>query len=400
MRPLRGGISKKKKKKNKVETKFDPNGSQVSAPSLPHTLDWWNEFSNRLTGSLSEVKETATFESLFKFSRKTFNYICSFVKDDLMAKSTYFIDIHGKPLSLNDCVAIALRRLSSGDSLSIVGDSLGVHQSTVAQITWRFVESMEEKGLHHLRWPVTESENEDVKSNFFDKTGLPNCCGAISTTHILMSFSLDESNGVWCDSENKHSMLLQAIVGSDMRFLDVVAGWPGSLSDSVVLRNSSFYTLVQESKRLSGKKMKMKSEEEEPGKELGEYLVGGEGFPLLPWLLTPYRGKELSDSQVGLNKRISVAQVIAERAFTRLKENWRIIQGVMWRPDKNRLPRIILVCCILHNILIDFEDEVQMNMPVSHDSSLYKPRACKDNDKCGLREMVSLQLSRKLDPRQ
>ncbi|XP_047326148.1 protein ALP1-like [Impatiens glandulifera] len=324
-----------------------------------------------------------------------FNYICSLVKDDWVKKCSYFIDIHGKPLSLDDCVAIALKRLSSGDSLSIVGDSLGVNKSTVAHITWRFVEVMEERGLHHLSWPTSESENEEVKSKFFDKTGLPNCCGVIDTTRVLMSSSLDKSNGVWCDSENNHSMLLQAIVGPDMRFLDVVTGWPGSLSDSVVLRNSSFFTLVEESKRLSGRKIKITLEE-----EFGEYLVGGEGYPLLPWLLTPYRGKELSDSQIGLNKRIYDAQVIAKRAFTRLKENWRIIQGVMWRPDKNRLPRIILVCCILHNILIDFEDEVQMNMSASNDSILYKPRVYKDNDKCGLREMVCLHLSKKVHPSQ
>ncbi|XP_047324124.1 protein ALP1-like [Impatiens glandulifera] len=386
----------KKRKKKKV----NPNGFFFSAPSLSQQpLDWWNEFSKRLTGTLSsESKEPCNFESLFKMSRKTFNYICSLVKHDLMAKSTYFVDIHGKPLSLNDCVAVALRRLSSGDSLSIIGESLSINQSTVAQITWRFVEAIEERGLHHLHWPETESsEAEDIKSKF-DKLGLPNCCGVVDTTRIVMSFSLDESNNIWRDRDNKHSMILQAIVGPDMRFLDVVSGWPGSLSESVALKNSSFFTLAEESKRLNGKRIKLSDDQE--GKELQEYIVGHAGFPLLAWLLTPYNGNtKLSDSQRGLNKQIFAAQGIAKTALFRLKETWKIIGGMMWRPDKNRLPRIILVCCILHNILIDLEDEVQMKNPVAYNyhKSSCKSRVYKEGSKSasGLREMVCLQLSRK-----
>ncbi|CBI31718.3 unnamed protein product, partial [Vitis vinifera] len=307
----------------------------------------------------------------------------------MMAKPANFSASNGNPLSLNDRVAIALRRLSSGESFSIVGDSFGVNQSTVAQITWKFVESMEVRGLHHLQWPSTEADMEETKSSFEKIRGLPNCCGAVDTTHISMSLStMGTSNKVWIDHQKKHSMILQAIVDPEMRFRDVITGWPGSLSESCVLQNSGFFKLSEEGKRLNGKMIELSE-----GTYLREYIVGDAGFPLLPWLLTPYQGKGLSDFQSEFNKRHFATRMVARRALARLKEMWRIIQGVMWRPDTNKLPRIILVCCLLHNIVIDLEDGVQDEMPFSykHDPG-YRQRSCESVDKTAFIQRENLSL--------
>lgn len=350
-------------------------------------------FSNAL-GPLLQSKKMK-FESVFKISRKTFSYICSLVKEDMMAKASNFVDLNGKPLSLNDQVAVALRRLSAGESLSSIGDSFKMNQSTVSQLTWRFVESMEERGLHHLHWPSTETEMEEIKSKFEKIRGLPNCCGAIDTTHIMMTLpTMDPSSDVWLDHEKNCSMILQAIVDPEMRFRNVITGWPGSLNDDIVLRSSGFFKLCGEGKMLNGKKMVLPE-----GTELGEYIVGDAGFPLLPWLLTPYRGKHLPDFQAEYNKRLFATKMVAQRALARLKEMWKIIHGVMWKPDKHKLPRIILVCCILHNIVIDMEDEMQDELPLSHHHDTgYHQLNSESVDKSALilREKLSLQLSGKL----
>lgn len=348
-------------------------------------------------GPFSESKKSKKFESVFKISRKTFDYICSLVKEDMEARQSSFAFSNGKPLSLNDMVAVALRRLSSGESLSCIGDLFGLNQSTVSQVTWRFVESMEERGLHHLKWPSTEAEMEDVKSKFEKIRGLRNCCGAIDITHIVMNIpAVDPSNNVWFDREKNYSMILQAIVDPEMRFRDIITGWPGSLSDALVLQSSGFFKLAEEGKRLNGKKLQLSE-----GTELREYIIGDAGFPLLPWLLTPYQGKGLSDIQAEFNKRHSATRLVAQTALARLKDVWRIIHGVMWMPDKNRLPRIVLVCCLLHNIIIDMEDEVLDEMPLSyHHDSGYRQQTCESVDKTAsiMREKLSLYLSGKIPP--
>ncbi|GAB4824364.1 hypothetical protein Ancab_040293 [Ancistrocladus abbreviatus] len=388
MGPVRGV-----KRRRKTERKVEHNASASGSVEKDESGDWWVEFSKRIGGHLSLSKGLDKFESVFKISRKTFNYICSLVKDDMMAKPGQFSFSNGKALSLNDQVGIALRRLCSGESLLTIGDAFGLNHSTVSQVTWRFVEAMEERGLHHLKWP-TEAEMNEIKSKFEKIRGFPNCCGAIDITHIMMCLPLaDPSTRVWCDREKNHSMLLQVIVDPDMRFRDVVTGWPGQMSDSMVLQSSNFFKLCEKGKRLNGKKIELSK-----GTEVGEYVIGDLGFPLLPWLITPYPGKDLPEPKCEFNRRHFATRLVAQRALTRLKEMWKIIQGVMWRPDKHRLPRIILVCCLLHNIVIDMEDEVQDEMSLSHHhDSGYRQQICESVDMTAsiLRDKLSLYLSKR-----
>jgi hypothetical protein len=68
-------------------------------------------------------------------------------------------------------------------------------------------------------------------------------------------------------------MLLQATVDPDMRFCGVIVGYPGSLSDALVLQNSSSHKLYKEVKRLKEKKIELQ------GVELGKYKLGAQVFP-------------------------------------------------------------------------------------------------------------------------
>ncbi|XP_031486124.1 protein ALP1-like [Nymphaea colorata] len=388
MGPVRGAA----KKRRKIEKQI--NGDKVPAQEQD-PADWWDGLSRRISGPLALANAPNKIESVFKVSTKTFDYIYSLVKEDLMAKSSSFVGLDGKPLSLKDQVAIALRRLSSGESLLTVGDFFSVSPSVVSQVTWRFVEAMEERGLHHLRWPNPE-EMKVIKAKFEKIRGLPNCCGAIDTTHIVMSLPSVEASKVWYDKEENYSMVLQAIVDPEMRFRDIVTGWPGSVTDSCLLKSSGFFKLCEKGKRLNGNVIELPE-----GSHVREYVVGDIGFPLLPWLVTPYPGKDISICKVEFNKRHYATRMVAQRALARLKEMWKIVQGVMWRPDKHKLPRIILVCCLLHNIIIDMEDEVQDELPLSHHHDTgYRQQFCHSMDKSAFiqRDKLSQYLSDGLPP--
>lgn len=169
------------------------------------------------------------------------------------------------------------------------------------------------------------------------------------------------------------------------------------MNEVPVLQSSGFFKMCEKGTRLNGEKVEL------PEKlEVREYVIGDSGFPLLPWLLTPYQGKDLADGKIEFNKRLSATRMVAQRALARLKGMWKIIQGEMWRPDKHRLPRIIYVCCLLHNIAIDLEDEVRDVMPSSsdeHDTS-YKQQFCDITDDNGsiLRDKLSRYLSGRLPP--
>ncbi|XP_058106165.1 protein ANTAGONIST OF LIKE HETEROCHROMATIN PROTEIN 1 [Magnolia sinica] len=394
MGPLKKS-KKMKKKKKRMDSK--KKGSKSILPLEPKSMDsdWWNSFWLKNSNSGLEIPddEVEGFKYFFRVSRKTFDYICSLVRQDLVSRPpSGLINIEGRLLSVEKQVAIALRRLASGESQVSVGWSFGVGQSTVSQVTWRFIESMEERAKHHLKWPDA-NRMEEIKAKFETTFGLPNCCGAIDATHVIMTLPAVETSDDWCDQESNYSMFLQGIVDDEMRFLDIVTGWPGSMTVSRLLKCSGFYKLCESRERLNGH-VKVLPE----GADIREFIVGNIAYPLLSWLITPYDGHGLSPSMVGFNAKHKGARLLAERALSQLKGSWRILHKVMWRPDKRKLPSIILVCCLLHNIIIDGGDTLHAGVPLPHHHDAgYEEQSCQQADSEGLtmRENLSKHLKRR-----
>ncbi|KAK9281503.1 hypothetical protein L1049_004406 [Liquidambar formosana] len=387
--------SKKSKKTKRESKKLKKSKSLSIVPVEPKAVesDWWDSFwhkNSSIPGSSVPSDEAEGFKYFFRVSRNTFEYICSLVRQDLVSRPpSGLINIEGRLLSVEKQVAIALRRLASGESQVSVGSAFGVGQSTVSQVTWRFIEALEERAKHHLKWPDSK-RMEEIKFNFKASFGLLNCCGAIDATHIIMTLPAVETSGDWCDQENNYSMFLQGVVDNEMRFLDIVTGFPGGMTVSKLLKCSGFYKLCEAGERLNGN-VRTLSE----GVEIREYIVGGIGYPLLPWLITPSEGNDLSASTSDFNAMHGTARLLAVRAFSQLKGSWRILNKVMWRPDKRKLPSVILVCCLLHNIIIDSGDELHPDVALScHHDSGYGEQCCKQADPLGrtMREILAKHL--------
>lgn len=375
----------KKSKKSKRDPKKLKKRKIVSVvPVEPKAMesDWWDSFwhkNSSTPGCSVPNDEEEGFKYFFRVSKKTFEYICSLVREDLVSRPpSGLINIEGRLLSVEKQVAIALRRLASGESQVSVGAAFGVGQSTVSQVTWRFIEALEERATHHLKWPDS-SEMEEIKSKFDESFGLPNCCGAIDATHIIMTLPAVQTSDDWCDQESNYSMLLQGIVDHEMRFLDLVTGWPGGMTVSRLLKCTGFFKLCEGGERLNGNVRTLSG-----GEEIREFIVGGVGYPLLPWLITAYESNGLSASMSTFNSTHKAARLLAVRAFSQVKGSWRILNKVMWRPDKRKLPSIILVCCLLHNIIIDRGDNLLPDVALSgHHDSGYGEQFCKEVDPSG-----------------
>lgn len=80
-----------------------------------------------------------------------------------------------------------------------------------------------------------------VAEGFMSKWGVPQCVGAIDSTHILIVAPKDSS----LDSYNRkgyHSEVLQALVDCEYKFLEVYVRSPGSVHNAHVLMNSGLYS--------------------------------------------------------------------------------------------------------------------------------------------------------------
>ena len=149
---------------------------------------------------------------------------------------------------------------------------------------------------------------EKIKSNFDLTHMLPNCCGVIDTTYISSAEPKP-------DHKKNYSMAVQVVVDPDMRFINCNVEWSGTKNTSSILHGSLICTKHEKGLLLNGGKRKLSDEP-----EVVEYIIGDAGFPLLPWLLTPYGEKDLSDPKVEFNRRLSAARAITMRGLARLKD--------------------------------------------------------------------------------
>ncbi|CAL2244055.1 unnamed protein product [Prunus armeniaca] len=92
-------------------------------------------------------------------------------------KTKRYVDF---PISITDISQMMLLRFYKKDERYSRESQVG--QSTVSQVTWRFIEALEERAKHHLKWPDS-NRMEEIKSKLEEAFGLPNCCGAIDGTH-------------------------------------------------------------------------------------------------------------------------------------------------------------------------------------------------------------------------
>lgn len=77
--------------------------------------------------------------------------------------------------------------------------------------------------------------------------------------------------------KKKYAVILQAICDSDLVFLDCFAGYPGSVGDIRVFRNSDLWSEVQRNRQLYF-----------PNEE---YIIGDKAYPVLRWCISPFRDR-------------------------------------------------------------------------------------------------------------
>ncbi len=132
--------------------------------------------------------------------------------------------------------------------------------------------------------------------------------GAIDGCHIHLK---PPATTAQCYLNRKlfHSIQLQAITDHLGKFIDIFVGYPGSVHDARVLRNSPVYTggLYPPA---------------------GKCILGDGGYPCLSapiCLITPYREPVKNPLQARFNSKHSRARNIVERAFGMMKTHWRSV---------------------------------------------------------------------------
>ncbi|XP_057767911.1 protein ALP1-like isoform X2 [Salvia miltiorrhiza] len=241
------------------------------------------------------------------------------------------------PLLPNAALAATLFRLSHSASFSAVSRRFSLDSRTACTAFYSVCRAIVENLGHLFEF------NSDINRIIvgFGWISLPNCCGVLGVEKFELESDLIGEN---------RRLLVQALVDSEGRFLDVSAGWPGSLKPEDVLKRSKLFSGVEESKEyLNGPSFNLN-----PSDAIPQYILGESCYPLLPWLLTPYGGKnrELSSSEMEFNGVHCKGMELVGTAFAKVKKKWKLV-GRKWKEQCiEAFPFVIVACCLLHNFLI------------------------------------------------
>ena len=245
--------------------------------------------------------------------------------------------------------------LGNKESFRGVADRFDLNKGFLHNIFIEVCEALRVVRPQFIMWP-TRPEQAQIAGNFVQKTGFPGVVGCIDGTHIPIPGPSDH-RASYINRKGFPSIQLQAVCDDKLRFLDVCAGWPGSVADARVFRNCPLREIL------------------EGGDLIGEnHLLGDSAYGLAPYMMVPFRDNgHLNYIQVNYNRCHSSARVAIERAFGLLKSKFRRLQYLDMKLLQ-KIPLMIMATCVLHNFILmreklDLDLELQ-NINIAIDANI------------------------------
>ncbi|GBG43311.1 hypothetical protein CBR_g84574 [Chara braunii] len=209
----------------------------------------------------------------------------------------------------------------------------------------------------HAAYPNAVSfgglEDRHRRMQQFEALGFPNCWGCIDCTHVYVDKPRSRDGDDYCSGRhNRFSLVTQVVVDSELKILDFCYGFPGTVGDARVLKNTSLYRrALKGSLFLDDPQDPFRGERPFiPGVPNG-YLLGDGGYPNLPWLVISYgRQPVVTRAMQQFDALHKIVRSCVERFFGVFKMRFQFF----YRPhitDIRRERLEFLACCILHNLL-------------------------------------------------
>lgn len=196
-----------------------------------------------------------------------------------------------------------------------------------------------------MQEPTTE-EWLRIADRFEELWNFPNCCGAIDGKHIRIEAPWN-SGSVFFNYKSYNSIVLQAVVDAEGKFVTIDVGEAGKNSDGGVFLSSSFGEMFNNMKLKLPKPRKLYDDKP----ILFPYVfVGDEAYALHKNMMKPFAKASLTRERRIYNYRHSRARRIVECAFGMMAKKFRVFElAMLVHPDVSK--KVVLACCVLHNII-------------------------------------------------
>lgn len=249
-----------------------------------------------------------------------------------------------KPLEPKLCFYIFLSFIANTEPLTPIATRFDISISSTFRVIRRVVAWILTKLNEAIQWPANYQEVRKVCETFHSKTGISNVLGVIDCTHIKIEKPKNTTG--YCNSKGYFSIILQATVDSDLRFTNIYCGEPGSLNNSRVFRKSPLFASA--------------SQNENALFPHNTFIIGHSGYPLLSWLVPPFReNSRLTLQQREFNALHASARKFSNKAFNLLKSRFKRVKFFTVYRNIAFITDAVVAACILHNYCVSENDHFE-----------------------------------------
>lgn len=228
-----------------------------------------------------------------------------------------------------------------------VGDRFDVSKSTLWVCFSRVVRALNKIAHICIKWPNIE-ERRIITNEFASIGNIPYVIGAIDGTYVPIKAPRQNPDS-YINRKCFHGITLQAISHPSLQFIDCFTGYPSSVSDIRIFKNSDFYknVLLHEDQYF----------------QENQVILGDKAYPLFKWCLPPYidRGN-LGAIEYNFNKIHASMRQVVERSFALFFGRFRRMKYLdMNRTDMYAMT--IMASCVLHNLCLlnENDNEIILN---------------------------------------
>lgn len=166
-------------------------------------------------------------------------------------------------------VLLTIYIMSKPVSFLEAGDKFGMSGGTAHYIFKETIHLLAGLVNEYIVWPHQLNSNDHT---FRERSrGFPNVVGIIDGCHISIKQPIGNANDFFNRHEG-HSIILQGVCDHNLKFIDIFIGLPGRMHDARVFRNSPLFQNLMNNLILEN-----------------YHILGDSAYPLLPYILTPYR---------------------------------------------------------------------------------------------------------------
>lgn len=283
-------------------------------------------------------------------------------------------------------LAATMRILAEGSYQKGAGNdyNVGLSQSSVSKVFKECINAMNsELCKSWISFKMSENEKFEIKEHFYNKNGFPGVIGCIDGTHIkilaprtMERFKYYNRKGFYslnativCIKSYLNSLkelylrnLLQ-VCDHKLQIRYISSHYPGSAHDSFIWNASELKQFLKnnhnngdkntwilgETSTIKGNKFKLKM-------FAYFFLQGDAGYPLEPFLITPFRSAAEGTPESRFNHIHSQTRNVVERTIGVLKNRFRCILGARQLHYSPKVAaKITNVCAALHNICIYYK---------------------------------------------